>query len=123
MSDKVQLLEDGQIRFKLNGDTFMVRPPRLGEYKKLREFALAQVRQIKEEAEEQEAEGLVRDGIDVIVAFMMCVFNGNEELGLRPLSDKVLENEDDLPPWFGSATLQQKMFVHWREVPLDLGSN
>lgn len=118
MSDVAKFLEDGRIQFTMSEEVYTIRPPRLGEYKKLKRFLLDGVKKVQEEDNPD------ADGMDNVLEFMRVVFNGSDELELHPLSDRSWpENEDELPPWIGSVNIQARLFRHWRQVPLDRGSN
>ena len=120
-ADELELLRTGRIRVRLNDDegappaTLILRRPKLGEYRHLRELYddLA-----ARDAEEQEAVKAAKergerarfDSTRSTAEWMLTVLDklaGDHGLTL-----------DTAPTWFSSPALIPMLLAHWRSVPL-----
>ena len=100
--DDFELLPDGRSRFQIEGRTYTLRRPRLGEYKHLR---LLMVDGVKIPPDEQ---------LDFMVKWVGEAFTA---LSDRPLD----ENPDEWPSWVGTGSFSGQLLEHWRAVPLAPG--
>jgi len=102
VEDGFELLPDGRTRFQIEGRTYTLRRPRLGEYKHLR---MMMVDGGKVPADEQ---------LDFMTKWVSETFVA--------LSDRALgDNSDDWPSWVGTGQFAGALLEHWRAVPLAPG--
>lgn len=123
--DRVRMLETGEILMVISRDSYLLRPPKLGEYRLLRQITkdrAVKLIELRDEALKAKSTTVDINQVDdlrFMERFIELAFNGNEEF--NGLSDRKLPEENDWPTWLVSDTLQAEMLRHWQSVPLDSG--
>lgn len=110
--DGVQFLSSGKVKFVIDGAPYLLRNPRIGEFRRLHEMWV----------EGSQLPAL--EQLDHQLGWVKLLFNGDPESDppQRGLSDHALPgNADEWPTWVGVANYQAKVMVHFRDVPLALG--
>lgn len=105
--DQITARPNGTIDLTLNGDTYTLRRPTIGELRKMEEAlddAAADERAARDE-------GRTFDDTQALTEWWRDVF---AMLGDDTLNDVA---DDDLPPWLPTAALIVEVRTHWRTVP------
>jgi hypothetical protein len=115
---ELSLLPSGLIRMFIDGEDYLLRRPRGGEFKKLAE-RLAELREEDERrateinADPEKLRRVLYQGQhadDLVLDWVKDVFG--------MLCEKALPADADMPPWFENAVLPSRFLAHWREIPL-----
>lgn len=137
-ADKLEMVKDGTVRAFVDGKRYVMRRPKIGEYRKLRELAqgmddaMLEVakRQIEINAEREaataandeekltELRGLLR-GLAVKAEDLRLGWLGEAQ---TLLGDKPLPPADELPAFFLDPKLPADLLEHWRDRPLAPGA-
>ena len=138
--DIFDLMPDGRITLRMGGTSYVLRSPKLGEYRHLKAHLtetaqrLAEISQealnVKAEADQIEGEGeqaqellqQLRDRLSQVE-----IEDATEDLMSKLVID-IIETlngatvaVDDLAPWATQNVAVVRMFQHWRTVPLGPG--
>lgn len=139
--DEAVFAKDGTVIVRVEGETYRLRRPKTGEYRKLREG----LHNLQDEITRLTAEA--SDGIsgapednattEERMRFVMAQRGGGRELTdkaeqlsidwLRQcfdtLADQPLpEGDDDLPVWLWAGDFTAELLGHWRERPFSSGA-
>ncbi len=108
--DQLVLLDTGGCRLCVDGRTWNMRLPKLGEYRKLR----GSITQSAKDAATAAVAGDEFDEIQVLVDWVRTALN--------TLADRPFDlSEDDWPSWLIGGQFSAKLIAHWRDVPLGRG--
>lgn len=111
-TDGIDYLDDGTIRFIIDGLPYTLRRPKLGTFRALHLMWSSAVG--------MNAQDVLTVTIDVIRA----MFNGDDGRGIRALSDRPLTDDvDEWPTWLGVGSWVGKAMIHFRDVPLARGGS
>lgn len=107
--DGIDYNDDGTVRFHVDGVTYTLRTPRIGQFKALHQHWVSL------------GDLPLNEQLDGQIGWVKHLFNGDDKW--PGLSDKKLtEDEDGWPSWLGVATQYQlKVMGHFRDVPLARG--
>lgn len=100
MADDFTTNADGTVTFVFDDQHFVLRRPKLGEYRKLIESLTVAG---------GEAKGDVTKQFDAVAGWFQQIF--------ETLGDKTLPPIDDLPAWLLGAEVAQELIAHWQLVP------
>lgn len=146
-----EFMGDGTLRVHIANERYTLRRPRVGEYKRLREYRyevedekLQNLRGALLPGEPEPAEGTDelraqrlertlatrRAGREAAVAnekleaaWVRTVFEGDPERRLEGLCSRALpDDEDEWPLWLAQPDFATQLFNHWRSVPLARGA-
>lgn len=118
----MQLNDDGTIKLELgDGRTYVLRRPRLGEYRQLKTKLNegladmnARAKELASVASGEMPVGDWDDGSQFLVEWVTTA--------IELLSGVAAPDPDEWPAWLGSnGKLPGQWMAHWREVPLDHG--
>lgn len=102
--DSVEFLATGRTRVTFDGRVWNLRLPKHGEFKKLRLALSTDTKDMTEDEQFEYMEAWMRDAF--------------KDLADRPLPEAV----DDWPAWLCTPSMQARLLVHWRDVPLAPGA-
>lgn len=111
----VRMNKNGSIRMIFGGRSYMLRPPKLGVFRDLRQILRdSQERVSIVRIERAEAGERLRmedvDQTDDMMKFIQTSFG--------ELSDRDLPPVEEWPPWLIGTTIAGEMIKHWQNVPL-----
>lgn len=133
--------DDGTVAAVFGGVEYSLRRPTVGEYGKLKELRFAvqdeSLRNLKAAAEEapddlpDDAGQVARLEHTIAQREAQSKANdANEALERKwcaevwtALGDRPLPPEDEWPAWLGQVEIAQRLFAHWRTVPLVPGAS
>lgn len=131
-ADEVKLLANGQISMMMNGRTFLLRSPNMGQIRAYRGALVDIGKRIAEAAEQQKADAAATDGKGGLVKLVEdLIQDGSTDqlnadlLGLMrqivgdlDVAGRKLPADDDCPVWLPQVHLIARFIQHWRAVPL-----
>lgn len=126
MDEKLKLHKNGNIEIIFGDSKRVLRPPKLGEFRKLKSMVYESAQTM---ADRGELAKTFRDGdIETVLQmqdketeFMLAFVRLSFDLLLES-GDPLPEDEDDLPVWLTSSEISRRFIEHWRAVPLDPGA-
>lgn len=105
----VEFLKTGRVRIVLDGQSFYLRMPRLGEYRAIRQ-------RLSEMDEESKALGNEYDDTGEMIKWVESMVTS---LADRPITVPA----DDWPAWTVGGLFTNRLINHWRAVPLAPGAS
>ena len=120
MADAVDMPRDGTCKVTIGKDRFVLRQPKLGEMRKLRElydemietFRTAQAENLQNALDPKHKKKKIDDDAMVL---------GWVREAFTMLSDTELPLDDDLPSWIVDGRFPKDLIEHWRTNPLHYG--
>lgn len=112
-NDEIEIKKDGQIRLRIDGESYLLRRPKIGELRRLEEATDALAVQERDEKIAAKAEERPpRPMTDEILDWWRDVVETLEQ------KDQTLPvDNDDLPAWLASPQLLGDARLTWRTVP------
>lgn len=112
-ADEIEIKASGEIRLRIEGESYLLRRPKVGELRRLEEIVdrLAEderAERVAAKAEERTARSFAPE----ILAWWQDVVETLES------KDRTLpDDHDELPAWLANPQLLGDLRVCWREVP------
>jgi hypothetical protein len=114
VTDGIKLQNDGTITVTDGDNTYKLRLPRFGQYKRIRAILIESQRVLEEEMKDTSLTDRDAFALKSNESFMRMAFH---ELADNQLPDDV----DEWPVFLVISTTPAEFTKHWREVPLDRG--
>lgn len=127
MNEGLSLKDDGTAALVIDGRALVIRRPKLGEFRKIRERLYeaqdANMQQVESPTDDTDAEArraflvaLRAEGEAAENRYLEWLAEALTVLGVNDVPAR-----DDLPAWAAMPTLASQLMAHWRDVPLASG--